>query len=143
MRTVTLPPWYDREPSARTEEEVLADLDRRFAQGSSTDYRKYHTTPLAPPPTGTDDDKPSRSIGRFSNPNKPMPDNFSQRRVERERRKWEPRPEQVDPKDCPHDAGYSRDGMSHGLYRLKCRKCGERKRVATFDEVDALAGARG
>jgi len=83
MKTTTFPAWYDGPVSARTEEEVMVDWLNRFS-GASHPVRNFATTPLAPPPTGTGDIRPSKTIGRVKAGREPIVNNFSKRKIERE-----------------------------------------------------------
>lgn len=148
---IRYPAWYDGPRSKRTEEQVMAELEARFA--CSTEIRRHATTPLAPPPADPErEQRRSKTIGRM-NGAKPSPGfvlngmEIRNENLRRERRKREAMPAQIDPEECRHDAGWWRDGQYKsggkvtGLMRLACRRCGYRARV-TIEEADRMMGAR-
>jgi hypothetical protein len=65
------PAWYDGPRSTRTEEQVMAEMEARFA--CSQEVRRHATTPLAPPPADPPRERrKSKTIGRV-NGAKPSP----------------------------------------------------------------------
>lgn len=135
MREIVFPPGYER-AAPRSEEEVMAEMDRRCGNKPSV-VRTVASTPLAPPPEASRlDTKVTTQVGVGFVLNGMI------RKADESRAKRQvtPRPEQIDRSACRHKSGWTCAGAyfrDRDKMRVACRACGF-KQVVTKWECDVL-----